>query len=393
MVANNKTKVRARITAKDASKILNEVGNAPIFKEETTRKNLPFFTKDELLIGDILGVGSSGVVKEIKNIENHSKKSIDDTKELMSRNCLRHGNCRYAMKYLRNGDNLSEREIARGRIDFAVEVKYLKALTHPSIIKLRGLGGKDLLHPNFFFLMDRLQCTLEERIQEWKTSSEKTKESRGGLFRKSSVRKNNILLRKKLEVAYDVASACEYLHSHKLIHRDIKPENVGFDIRDDVKIFDFGLAKSLHPDLHARNGLYNLTVITGSLPYMAPEVAKKQPYNEKCDVFSYAMMFWEMMVMKELFPYFKTRHEIYQKVILGGLRPRIPLRAWPSTVDTMISKAWKPSSKNRPTMNQICNTLRTALKNEFDEADNRNKLLRNRSSQSLECLIAQEIEL
>ena len=38
----------------------------------------------------------------------------------------------------------------------------------------------------------------------------------------------------------------------KVIHRDLKPDNIGFDIRDDVKIFDFGLAKGMFPvdELH-----------------------------------------------------------------------------------------------------------------------------------------------
>merc|ERR1712078_623743 len=104
------------------------------------------------------------------------------------------------------------------------------------------------------------------------------------------------------------------------------------------------------------------------------------------------MMFWEIMVMKDLFPYLKTRHEIYQKVILGGLRPRIPLRSWPTGIPEMISKAWKPLSEKRPNFSVLCHTLRTVLNNEFYDnndinMENRNKLLRDRSSHSLEGLL------
>ena len=53
----------------------------------------------------------------------------------------------------------------------------------------------------------------------------------------------------------------------------LKPDNIGFDVRGDIKIFDFGLAKELHPDDKMENGLYNLTGDTGSPRYMAPEVA------------------------------------------------------------------------------------------------------------------------
>jgi serine/threonine protein kinase len=34
-----------------------------------------------------------------------------------------------------------------------------------------------------------------------------------------------------------------YLHSHSIIFRDLKPQNIGFDVRGDVKIFDFGMAR------------------------------------------------------------------------------------------------------------------------------------------------------
>jgi serine/threonine protein kinase len=59
-----------------------------------------------------------------------------------------------------------------------------------------------------------------------------------------------------------------YLHEHNIIHRDIKPENIGFDIRDDVKIFDFGFAKELHVEDRLSDGTFHLTGMTGSLRYM-----------------------------------------------------------------------------------------------------------------------------
>ena len=68
---------------------------------------------------------------------------------------------------------------------------------------------------------------------------------------------------------------CSYCcHSHALLshsYPQIKPENIGFDVRGDVKIFDFGLMKSLDRHLKAKNGAYgyNLTAFTGSVPYVS----------------------------------------------------------------------------------------------------------------------------
>lgn len=69
------------------------------------------------------------------------------------------------------------------------------------------------------------------------------------------------------------------------------PDALGFspfvssDVRGDVKIFDFGLAKEFKPENRDDNGTYKHTADTGSPRYMAPEVFLGKPYNETCDVY------------------------------------------------------------------------------------------------------------
>lgn len=60
-----------------------------------------------------------------------------------------------------------------------------------------------------------------------------------------SGKKRREFLASRLNVAFDIAGALKYLHDHNIIFRDLKPENIGFDMRCDVKIFDFGLAKEV----------------------------------------------------------------------------------------------------------------------------------------------------
>jgi serine/threonine protein kinase len=269
----------------------------------------------EIKIGKVLGVGSFGVVREITQIVDDGfngkssvlmidelkpplnsivnlpphrpafipefsprTSSLDDSnasvtsvvsatsKGTMAKRCIRDGRARYAIKYILK-EELTELEIARARIDLAIEVKYLQALDHPNIVKIRGVyDTDDMLHQNFFFLMDRLFGTLEERMKDWQMLE---KMSRGTILKierdKTAL---SDLLNKKVLVFCDLASAFTYLHSEKVIHRDLKPENVAFDIRGNCKLFDFGLARSMHPDLVDRDDLYRLTGETGSFPYM-----------------------------------------------------------------------------------------------------------------------------
>jgi serine/threonine protein kinase len=141
---------------------------------------------------------------------------VSTARETMARRCIRRGEARYAVKALMKED-LTETEYARGRIDLAIEVKYLQALNHPNIVKMRGLfDTDDLVHPHYFFLMDRLYGTLGDRIKEWQIDDKK---HRGGIFNKSDKKLMKSLLIKRLTVAYDIVSAVKYMHSCKLVYR------------------------------------------------------------------------------------------------------------------------------------------------------------------------------
>jgi len=60
-----------------------------------------------------------------------------------------------------------------------------------------------------------------------------------------------------------------------------------------LKLFDFGLCTCVKRR-QSSNESYEMTGNTGSLRYMAPEVALKAPYSEKADVYSFGIMIWQM---------------------------------------------------------------------------------------------------
>lgn len=137
-------------------------------------------------------------------------------------------------------------------------------------------------------------------------------------------------------------------------------------MRGDIKIFDFGLAKELHPDEKMDDGLYKLTGDTGSPRYMAPEVALGKPYNETCDVYSFSILMWQMLKAETPFEMYTSVTSFRRKVVEGGVRPA-PDPKWPVDVSDLLRKSWSPDIATRPTMDDVCEGLRAAINRDTDE--------------------------
>lgn len=195
------------------------------------------------------------------------------------------------------------------------------------------------------------------------------------------------LLKERLLVAYDLTAALGYMHEHRLLYRDVKPENVGFDIRGDVKVFDFGLMKSMDDNLKAARGRYGykLTAVTGSVPYMAPEIALGEPYGAEADVFSFTMLLWEMLSSQFLDYTMKT---YFVRLVRLDERPPIGeggTTSWPAVLRNVVSEGWHRQPTKRPPMKRVGMLIRGLLQ-DMSEGDravtNRTQHMLNRSRRS-----------
>jgi serine/threonine protein kinase len=130
--------------------------------------------------------------------------------------------------------------------------------------------------------------------------------------------------------------------------------------RGDIKIFDFGLAKELKDSLENDDGTYNLTGMTGSPRYMCNHVANSEPYNASCDVYSFCVMFWQMMALKVPYKGYNMR-DLFEKVYNGPcVRPDIKA-SWHTSIKLMLKRGWSHDLVSRSTMKHVVSILRSEL--------------------------------
>lgn len=238
----------------------------------------------------------------------------------------------------------------RAARDLAIEAEFLSSLCHPGINSLKGVsidGIKafaDGSHDSFFLITERLNETLEERLERWTSQSD-----------------SNYSLWTQIKVAEELAEVLRYLHEKRIVFRDLKPSNIGFSATDDsLKIFDFGLSRKL-PDGRSSKQVYTMSGV-GTRRYMAPEVIRQVPYNCRADVYGWSMIFWQVLHLQK--PYAdlsKESHEV--GVGRSGHRPPISSH-YPESIRRVLEKSWVGCPRTRLTAADVCSEL-VIIRNEL----------------------------
>jgi len=347
-----------RILGQGAFCYVNEV-NAVMLKEEVPMES---GIESRGFIFDVDGKAKKNAMKKKpkdyieqdphENI-NTSRRGIIQNRDFISSRCIRNGDARYAIKRLKE-DILLDHDISvKGVVDLVLEMRILANVYHPNIIKMRGVASGNPYKKNHFLVLDRLYDTLSDRLIQWKKE-----ESRFLVGKK----KKEKMLKERITFAFDLASAIRFLHEHSVIYRDLKPDNIGFDVRGDIKLFDFGLAKEI-PNEH-EDAVYKLSGLTGSLRYMAPEVAQHLPYNLKADVFSFGILLWQMVSLEVPFDGYNVA--LHRKLVIdGNTRPTINEK-WSDDLKYAMENSWLEEISHRLPIFELYNAL-LPLVSSFDD--------------------------
>ena len=207
-----------------------------------------------------------------------------------------------------------------------------------------------LSHPNIVTVIDRGDDDGRQYIVFEHVDGENLKEL--------VVRSGRLPVGQALELTTAVADGLAFAHERGLVHRDVKPQNVLLNSEGEVKVTDFGIARSLHVE----HGVTQTGTVLGTGEYLAPEQASGKPVSPATDVYSLGVVLWELLTgevpfVGENFVAVALRHVNEAPPDLRERRPDVSPRL-ASAVDRALAK--DPAARF-PSMKAFAKELRACL--------------------------------
>ena len=159
--------------------------------------------------------------------------------------------------------------------------------------------------------------------------------------------------------ALEIAKGMLWIHTaqpNMVIHKDLKPANLCIDSHQHVKVFDLGLSSIKPNDSTLVAGRH----ANGSPLWMAPEALLKKPFDEKVDVYSFAICLWQIITRKQPFSHHNDLPRFIKAICINQERP--PIREeWGQRVCNLLKLSWHPIPRFRPDFTQIITQLNSLI--------------------------------
>ena len=228
---------------------------------------------------------------------------------------------------------------------FNREARMLAALNHPNIAAIYGLEHLDGIPAIVLELVEG--PTLAEHLDG-----------------------RPLPVAEALSVAAQIVEALDAAHARGIVHRDLKPSNIKLTAAGGVKVLDFGLAEELDHDsgepqaggVHraTRDSVSRPRTVAGTAGYMSPEQANGDALDVRSDIFSFGVVFYEMVTARTGAASSITPHAA-DRTLAGSLSaPRYLNPAVSPALDAIIRRSMEKEPGARY---QSAAELRAALKN------------------------------
>jgi eukaryotic-like serine/threonine-protein kinase len=160
---------------------------------------------------------------------------------------------------------------------FIAEAKLAVTLAHANIVQVIDFGRAG---PSLFIAMELIDGPNLSSLLRWHT-----------------VRDERVPLNVALFMCMEALKGLDFAHQRGVVHRDISPSNILLSRSGEVKIADFGIAKASEVE----TGSTQTRNVMGKWPYMSPEQTRGEELDARSDLFSMAIVAWELATGQRLF--------------------------------------------------------------------------------------------
>src|SRR5881409_1623956 len=212
---------------------------------------------------------------------------------------------------------------------FKQELLLAHQVTHKNVIRIYDLGESEGLK---FITMEYIEGEdLRSLIQE----------------------KTKLAPQEAVDIMQQVCRALEAAHSVGIIHRDLKPQNIMRDKSGRILVMDFGLARTLQGD-----GMTQTGALIGTMDYMSPEQALGKDLDQRSDLFTLGLIFYELLTGKMPFKAESAVASLLKRTQQRAAPVSSHDAAIPRALSNLVGKCLEPDLKLRyQTAAEILNDL------------------------------------
>ena len=174
----------------------------------------------------------------------------------------------------------------RGGRQVAIKIPHAEMQADPVLVerfRREQEIGQELDHPGVVKTYNSEERSRLYMVLEWVD---------GRLLRAILNEQPRMPIERATNLVLQICDALDTMHKHGVVHRDLKPENIMVDAEDRVKLIDFGIA--MKEDAR-RLTFVDMRATLGTPDYISPEQVKGQRGDQRSDIYSLGVMFYEML--------------------------------------------------------------------------------------------------
>ncbi|EXX57923.1 Skm1p [Rhizophagus irregularis DAOM 197198w] len=233
----------------------------------------------------------------------------------------RFGTVEIVLKKLENVESANQSWFEEAKSHLTITSKW------PNIASCYGLT-QDISDGNYMLVIMKMDMDLRKYLQQ---------------------NYNQLTWKEKIIIAYEIIEALYWIHNENAIHRDLHSGNILFSqFNDGWTISDLGFCG---PADKSSKSIY------GNLPYIAPEVISGKGYTFASDIYSIAILMWE--ISSGQLPFINYKHDDYDLAmdIINGMRPEI-VSEIPLEYRNLMEQCWDADPSKRPDIDKLYEKIR-----------------------------------